>query len=88
MRKWYKTKRWERLSAHVRLRDRYECKECGAWGNEVDHIVPRHAGGNFWDEDNLQVLCTDCHRTKSRIEKPHQLAERKKWLIELKNHWG
>ena len=48
------------------------CRRCKKLGKttrarEVDHIVPRHAGGS--DEyDNLQSLCKQCHKLKSANE--------------------
>ena len=45
-----------------------KCKKCGSNERlEVDHIVPIHAGGTT-DEDNLQVLCHDCHREKTKLD--------------------
>jgi hypothetical protein len=39
---------------------------CGAEGNHVDHIIPRHAfgEGNADIEDNLQTLCKSCNLSK------------------------
>lgn len=36
------------------------CQACGQGGAEVDHI-----SGNSNEVDNLQLLCGDCHRTKT-----------------------
>jgi len=33
-------------------------------GAEMDHIVPLFMGGSN-DDDNLQMLCVECHRKKS-----------------------
>ena len=35
---------------------------------EVDHIVAICNGGDAWDESNLQVLCIDCHRKKTKLD--------------------
>lgn len=53
------------------------CRKCLSLGivnggsaehpNEVDHIVPRVQGGSD-DDDNLQTLCWDHHREKTRRE--------------------
>lgn len=45
------------------------CKICeGAGlvtpGQEMDHIVPLFKGGSN-EDDNLQMLCVECHRKKS-----------------------
>lgn len=33
---------------------------------EVDHIIPLAAGGLSFDDDNLQILCYDCHKEKTK----------------------
>ena len=46
-----------------------ECVRCGDTENlECDHIIPVNAGGTH-DEENLQTLCSKCHREKSAKEK-------------------
>ena len=45
------------------------CRACDAKGfvtpsAEMDHIVPLFMGGSN-DDDNLQMLCVECHRKKS-----------------------
>ena len=49
-------------------RDGWRCVICGAQGPaaqvEVDHIVPRVAGGPLMAPGNARVLCADCNRTK------------------------
>ena len=46
-----------------------ECVRCGATENlECDHIVPVNAGGTH-EAENLQTLCSKCHREKSAKEK-------------------
>lgn len=32
---------------------------------EVDHVVPVVEGGDWFDPDNLQLLCLPCHRRKT-----------------------
>jgi len=35
----------------------------------VDHIIPHRGDNNlFWDEDNWQALCTECHAIKTAKE--------------------
>ncbi len=41
----------------------------------VDHIIPFAITGVLFDKSNLQVLCSDCHKKKT-----------KKDLIEIKNY--
>jgi hypothetical protein len=40
------------------------CNYCGNIGNEVDHIIELAAGGDNTLE-NLQVLCSPCHKAKT-----------------------
>src|SRR4051794_3387361 len=52
----------QRLEAFAR--DGGKCRSCGHPATEIDHI----AGGIDGDvnhEDNLQALCTQCHREKT-----------------------
>jgi 5-methylcytosine-specific restriction endonuclease McrA len=35
-------------------------------GFEVDHKIAIMNGGDQWDINNLQVLCEDCHKNKTR----------------------
>jgi 5-methylcytosine-specific restriction protein A len=34
----------------------------------IDHKISMANGGDFWDEDNWQGLCTKCHRIKTNKE--------------------
>ena len=60
-----------RLREHIKQRDHYTCRYCGASLAEephllleIDHIVPVSKGG-MTTEDNLQTLCWKCNRSKS-----------------------
>jgi|SRR5690625_3131950 len=49
-----------------------QCAACERYtqypnGFELDHIVPLHQGGED-AESNLQVLCIECHETKTLKE--------------------
>ncbi len=46
---------------------------------EVDHIVAITNGGSDFDETNLQVLCVDCHKVKTKIDMK---------LRKTKKHWN
>lgn len=82
----------------VLKRDKYKCVKCGYWSKgqyhpdlEADHITPIALGGDEWDLDNLQTLCNDCHRikTKEDIRKIAQLRKIEKLPKEqskLNNH--
>ena len=51
------------------------CAGCAKLGftaaaTELDHIVPYHKRPDlFWDTDNWQGLCADCHQKKSDAER-------------------
>lgn len=57
------------IAQKVRLavleRDGYECRlrlpGCLGRATEVDHIVPRAAGGPVFDLDNLRAACRSCN---------------------------
>lgn len=49
------------------------CAHCARSGRvtvatELDHIKPLHQGGTD-DDENLQGLCTECHRIKTARER-------------------
>lgn len=49
-----------RIRVDVRQRDKGKCQKCGKPGIEVDHV-----NGNSDELDNLQLLCLDCHHSKT-----------------------
>ena len=61
-------RRWAWVRRKLLKRDNWRCRECGRYGNEVDHIQPLHTGGDPWAESNLQCLCRRCHIAKTRAE--------------------
>lgn len=64
------TRRWQVLRHAILERDGWRCRECGERGRlEVDHIEPvRTAPKRAYDPANLQVLCSQCHSSKTRRE--------------------
>jgi 5-methylcytosine-specific restriction enzyme A len=68
IRRWYYRDRWKRLREQVLVESCYTCTQCGRVAHqlEVDHIV-KHEGNPelFWNRQNLQALCTDCHHRKT-----------------------
>jgi 5-methylcytosine-specific restriction protein A len=67
----------DRLHAAARALSGGLCVVCGAPGDEVDHIIPRHLGGGD-DIDNLRLLCAACHAAKTAREGHAALAERRR----------
>ena len=64
---------WDKLRQRILKRDHYLCQEHKKHkvmipANEVDHIISKANGGTD-DPDNLQSLCTDCHREKTARER-------------------
>lgn len=60
-------------------RDGRKCAQCGSTVKlEIDHIIPISKGGRE-DEDNMQVLCQKCNRTK------HNKADYSKYFNITKN---
>ena len=60
---------WDKLRIVILRRDKYLCQPCVRDGytttaQEVDHIIPKAKGGTD-DEDNLQSICTPCHKHKT-----------------------
>lgn len=44
---------------------------------EVDHIVAVSLGGEMWDKKNLRVLCSDCHKIKTKDDMKRLKIQRK-----------
>ncbi|WP_134103054.1 HNH endonuclease signature motif containing protein [Neorhizobium sp. R1-B] len=77
-RSWYKTARWQKLRWSVLVRDLFTCKMkgCGRVEADTSKLVADHKIAHrgdqrlFWDDQNLQCLCKDCHdRLKQREER-------------------
>ncbi len=81
-------KRWAALRRAALERDNYRCRKCHRAGRlEVDHIRPKHKGGAWYDLDNLQSLCFECHRAKTSGEftaRPDRPGYREKWASLIK----
>ena len=58
---------WEIFRLYILERHGYRCVVCGKADKimNVDHRVAWAAGGDFWDGENLQVLCVPCHKKKN-----------------------
>ncbi|WP_424974253.1 HNH endonuclease [Dinoroseobacter sp. S124A] len=63
---------WVKVREAAKRRDNGLCVACAKRGitrlmQDVDHITPKAQGGTD-DLDNLQCLCRDCHKAKTRAE--------------------
>ena len=70
---------WQRFRVKILKRDNWTCRECGGYGNEVDHIQPLHKGGAPLDAGNAQTLCRSCHLSKTSSENI-RTPGRREWL--------
>ena len=58
------------------LKTTKECAYCGleakhSWNSsnmEMDHIIAIVLGGHPWHHDNLQALCSECHKIKTKSD--------------------
>jgi len=74
---------WERLRRIILRRDHGVCQECkSAIATEVDHIVPKSAGGHD-AHHNLRAICTICHVAKTAIESQRHRGRSKSSQIEV-----
>lgn len=63
---------WAKLRGRIMQRDCGLCQPCLKAGRvtparQVDHIISKAEGGTD-DEDNLQAICMDCHKSKTGRE--------------------
>lgn len=68
-----------KTAARIRRRDGNRCQACGQPGHEVDHIINVKAGGTD-RPDNLETLCTPCHKAKTQREAQKALQDRREAL--------
>lgn len=70
----YKSREWQEVRELIRKRDRYLCKHCGQYGEEVHHII-HLTPENIWDEkitlnpSNLELLCRECHKKEHKRDR-------------------
>lgn len=77
--KFYHSKLWRETRQQVLNRDYSTCVRCGQPAYMVDHIVPsKLAWQDRLNVDNLQSLCKECHKQKTRREwnKEHKGTKR------------
>ena len=66
---------WRKLRGVVFRTMGNACVKCGDTATEVDHIVELDAGGTD-DLENLQPLCTACHRVKTSAYNSKRMTKR------------
>ena len=65
---------WKRIREQVIRRDLNICQACKVAIHitkkppEIDHIKPVSEGGSYTDFNNLQTLCSRCHKKKTAKE--------------------
>ncbi|MCU7557266.1 HNH endonuclease [Macrococcus capreoli] len=68
----YKSAKWRNKRKKIIKRDNHLCQYCFkegliVAGNVVDHIIPSKVEwSKRLDDDNLQLLCHQCHNKKTR----------------------
>ena len=63
IKQWYRRKKWNDTKQIVIARDKGRCQECQkmiAGRFIIHHKVPANRE-NFYDLDNLELVCQDCH---------------------------
>lgn len=78
---------WQTIRREIILRDLYTCQTCREiiekdHEMEIDHILPVSLGGDYFDRENLQLLCYECHGKKTRRDMA-ELTRRKNGIISL-----
>jgi 5-methylcytosine-specific restriction endonuclease McrA len=68
----------EDVRRQVRIRDHGLCRACGRPGEEIDHI-----NGDSSALANLQLLCRDCHYTKTESRMAPASAEQRQAVEKL-----
>ena len=71
--KFYNSSAWKRLSEYIRVSRHFTCEECGEYGTQVHHIeeiTPENINDASitLNENNLQLLCEECHNKKRKKE--------------------
>lgn len=52
-----------KLRLAILSRDNWQCRYCGGWADEVDHVIRLEDGGSD-DPDNLAAACHACNAAK------------------------
>ena len=81
----YRSQRWQVVRRQILERDGWRCRRCDKSGIlEVDHIRPIKSCGDWYDPENLQTLCRNCHLKKSAAEsRTTVISPARKLLMEM-----
>ncbi|MFP3564704.1 HNH endonuclease [Paraburkholderia sp. SIMBA_030] len=64
-------RQWVKTRQRIAVEQQFTCQRCGLawfpWRDQVDHDVPLEQGGSN-DDENLNLLCDDCHKAKTAQE--------------------
>ena len=87
---------WQYFKEDAFKRDNYKCIKCGfapirtSWDGSIvgdtskligDHIIPIALGGEEYDLDNVQTLCIECNKIKTKKDM-QQIALYRKQSVE------
>ena len=80
-------KQWRRARLAILDAANWTCRECGGYGNQVDHVIPIDrlaADADLCALGNLQCLCASCHWRKTRQENGGAArADSEEWRVFL-----
>lgn len=81
-------KSWPVIRDQALKRDNYTCVRCWCNGSDIklegDHIVPVALGGDEFDVDNVQTLCFECHKEKTKEDMAAIVVKRKEDKLKQK----
>ena len=68
---------WHWVRKSILRRDNYRCsiceKRCKKSQLDVDHIIPVRMGIDPFDKNNLRILCKECHKSKTKLDREANL---------------
>ena len=80
----YATDRWKRVRRDVLNAHGWRCANCGKAGRlQVHHIKPIKNGGAAFAPENLQPLCSFCHKRTHKLTT--KVSESGKWNRHIHN---
>ena len=79
----YYSKRWREFRKKMLKDCGYKCASCSALNElHVHHIKPVYDGGDFYNPDNIEVVCRSCHM---ELHKEIAASYLQPWERALKN---